>query len=144
LLYYYTMITVDTHLAERLREQAKDLDTGRGELERYLKSHPADPSNTLEPTFEASNEDSERYKGRLVPRALNNPLIDIIERIPFFRRITEFPHDGLGWTGTEAETRFQKASIIKMLAGWTSIPDWDGADSSVANTQQLIPATLLE
>ena len=138
------MLSVDTELAERLREQAKDLDTGRGEFERYLKSHPADPSNTLEPTFEASNQDSERYKGRLVPRALNNPLIDIIERIPFFRRITEFPHDGLGWTGSEADTRFKKATITRMLDWSTSIPDWDGADSSVANVHRLIPAMLLE
>lgn len=138
------MITVDKDLAERLREQARELDTGRGELERYLQSYPADQSNTVEPTIDASDEDSQQYRGRLMPRVLNNPLINIIERIPFFRRIAEFPHDGLGWTGSEAETRFKKATIIRMLESLTSIPDWDGDDSSVANTHRLFPAMLLE
>jgi hypothetical protein len=59
------MITVDKNLAERLREQATDLNTSRDDLEQYLNSHPANPSNLLEPTLEASDEDSERYSGRL-------------------------------------------------------------------------------
>jgi hypothetical protein len=85
------MITVNNDSAERLREQVSDLDTGRGELKQYLNIHPANPSNLLEPTLEASDEDSERYSGRLTPRALDHPLSNIIERLPFLRRIAAFP-----------------------------------------------------
>ena len=140
------MITVNKDLAEILRSKAEDLNTGRGELEEYLESYPADPSNTLDPTFEASDEDMEKYNGRLTPRALDHPLNSIIERIPFFRRITKFPHDGLGWGWKECENenRFRKGTIISMLEKFESIPDWNGADSSVENTHRLIPSTLLE
>jgi hypothetical protein len=138
------MITVDPDLVGRLRSKAKDLNTGKGELEEYLKSHPADPSNLLEPTFEASEKDSQRYNGRITSRALDHPLNSIIERLPFFRRITAFPHDGLGWTGSEAENRIKKDMIRRMLENSTSIPNWDGLNSSVENVHQLIPATLLE
>jgi len=41
------MITVNKVLAQRLREHANDLDTGGGDLEQYLNSHPANPSNLL-------------------------------------------------------------------------------------------------
>jgi hypothetical protein len=76
------MITVDPDIVGRLSSKAKDLNTGKGELEEYLKSHPVNPSNLLEPTFGTSDEDSERFKGRLTPRALDHPLNGIIERIP--------------------------------------------------------------
>jgi hypothetical protein len=140
------MITVDPDLVGRLSSTAKDLNTGKGELEEYLKSHPVYPSNLLEPTFEASNDDSERYNGRLAPRALDHPLNSIIERLPFFRRITAFPHDeiGCGWTRSEAENRIKKDSIRRMVEKSTLIPDWDGLDSSKKNIHRLIPATLLE
>jgi hypothetical protein len=138
------MITVEPDLIGNLRSKAKDLNTGKGEVEEYLKAHPANSSKVLEPTFEASDENSLQFDGRITPRALSHPLDTIIERLPFFRRITAFPHDGLGWTGSEADTRFKKATIIKMLESSGSIPDWDGADSSVANVHRLIPSTLLE
>jgi hypothetical protein len=112
-----TLITVDKDLAQRLREQANDLDTGRGDLEQYLNSHPANPSNLREPTLEASDEDSERYSGRLTPRALDHPLSSIIERLPFLRRITAFPQDGIGswWTRSEAETSIKKNKIRRIV-----------------------------
>jgi hypothetical protein len=111
------MITVDKDLAERLREQATDLNTSRDDLKQYLISHPADPSNLLEPTFEASVDDSERYSGRLTPRTLDHPLNSIIERLPFLRRITAFPQDeiGFGRTRSEAETSIQKDTIRRLV-----------------------------
>jgi hypothetical protein len=140
------MITVDPDIVGRLSSKAKDLNTGKGELEEYLKSHPVNPSNLLEPTFGTSDEDSERFKGRLTPRALDHPLNGIIERIPFFRRITAFPHNeiGFGWTASEAENRIKKETIMRMLERSTAIPNWDGTDSSVENVHRLVPATLLE
>jgi hypothetical protein len=111
------MITVNKDLAERPRQQANDLNTSRGYLEQYLQSHPADQSNTLEPTFEASVHDSERYSGRLTPRTLDHPLNSIIERLPFLRRITAFPQDeiGFGRTRSEAETSIQKDTIRRIV-----------------------------
>ena len=77
------MITVNKNLAQRPREQAHDLETGRGDLEQYLTSHPANPSNLLKPTLEASDDDLERYGGRLTPRPLDQPLSSIIARLRF-------------------------------------------------------------
>jgi len=53
------MNTVNKDLAQRLREQANDLDTGRGDLEQYLNAHPANLSNLLKPTLtlKASDDD---------------------------------------------------------------------------------------
>jgi hypothetical protein len=96
-----------------------------------------------EPSYTCRHDFASKYRNRVLPRAYDNPLNEIADRIPFFTRIRQLhPHP-------RHKDDKQFISYFNKLETWmgkmTHLEGWDAKLSSIPiDAGNFVPATILE
>lgn len=142
-------ITVDPDLAESYLDEVENVNEITApdfDKCKELRWKSVYEGPWPEPKFKPSTKnDYKKYKGKVIPRCLDNPLNRIADHVPFFREIKTFPHDEIGWpSGDEEKAINRKEGIRRCLTRRKKIPNWEGTDAGIEMVDGLIPSTLLE
>jgi hypothetical protein len=105
-------------------------------LEEYMRSRQG-----TEQSYRCSKAIEDHYRDKVTPVKYDNPLNDYISHIPFFRRSVMFPSFSGNGSGCSVAA---KNKIKKWLSKSKYLDKWDGMVSEVPNSQNWIPATLLQ